>query len=331
MTSAPGATADSPSRTTSDARALVAERTPAARELGTRVADLVAEPERATTELVAGLAELADPDYLTGERRAAPGIGALLGVRQPLLTAVARSLRRGLRRDSTVTRLDLATRLLREAPLELHWLAFGLIEHAIAADPERAWQLVRAEARTSADWITVDALARVAGRGILAESYRWAELEQLVYSPSHWERRLVGSTIATLPYVDRVAGRRPGVATRGLAIVGELIGDRAPEVQKALSWALRSMTVVDPAATVAFLWRAAEEARAADDGHRAWVVRDALHKLPPDTAEGLRAAVTGIRRRAGGPSTSRAASIAASFTDLGLGVPPAERLVIDRA
>lgn len=324
------AVADSPGAATARARALVAARSPTARALGTRVAELADDPERATGALVEGLRGLADPEYLAGQRRVAPGIGALLGVRQPLLTAVGTTLRRGLRHDSSVTRLDLAARLLREAPLELHWLAFDLIERAIGADPERAWQLVRAEARTSADWITVDSLAHVAGRGILAEPYRWAELEQLVYSPSRWERRLVGSTIATIPYVDRVAGRTGQVAARGLSIVGELIGDSAPEVQKALSWALRSMTLADRAATIAFLWQAAERARADDDGHRAWVVRDALGKLPPDVAHELRAAVTGIRRRPGAPSTARAARIAASFTDLGLDIPPAERLVLDR-
>jgi 3-methyladenine DNA glycosylase AlkD len=319
-----------PATTTERARALVAARTPASLELGSTVAELATDPAAAARVLMDGLRDLADPEYLAGQQRIAPGIGPVLGVRQPLLTAVSRTLIRGTRRDSTVTRLDLAERLLREAPLELHWVAYHLIERAVGTDPERAWQLVRAEARTAADWITVDSLAHVAGRGILAEPYRWAELEQLVYSPSRWERRLVGSTIATLPHVDRTAGRRPDVATRGLGILAEIIGDAAPEVQKALSWALRAMARVDPDATVAFLWREARRARDGDDGHRAWVVRDALENLPGGVADPLRATVDGIRRRPGAPSTSRAALAAASFIDLGLNVPPAERHVVDR-
>ena len=55
-------------------------------------------------------------------------------------------------------------------------------------------------------------LAHPYGTGIPAEPYRWAELEQLVYSPSRWERRLVGSTIATMTHVDRRRGRDPEVA-----------------------------------------------------------------------------------------------------------------------
>ena len=228
------------------------------------------------------------------------------------------------------TLLAVADRLLREDLLELHWLAYPLLDRAIARDPEQTWQLVRAEARLARDWITVDSLAHVAGRGILAEPYRWAELEQLVYSPSRWERRLAGSTIATIPFVDRTAGRTPEVARRGLAIVRDLIGDAEPDVQKALSWALRSLSLVDVAATLALM--RAEAARAArdDDGHRAWVIRDALEKLPAQPAGELRAAVAGIRKRAGAPSTSRAVETAAGFVGLGIAIPPAERSIAPR-
>ena len=157
------------------------------------------------------------------------------------------------------------------------------------------------------------------GRGILLEPYRWAELEQLVFSPNRWERRLVGSTVATVPFIDRRLGRQPDVATHGLELVGQLIGDDQPDVQKALSWALRSLVVVDPEAVAAFATDEAETARATDDGHRAWVVRDTLHKLPAATAADLRARLDGIRRRPGAPSTSRAAATAAQFAGMGLG------------
>jgi 3-methyladenine DNA glycosylase AlkD len=316
--------------TTERARALVADRKPAAYSLGIEAGELVGQPAVLVRTLRAGLERLADPEYLAGQRRVAPGIGPLLGVRQPLLTSVGRGFGRATRRDSGSTLLDVAGALLRVDELELHWLAFGLLDRTIRPNPERTWQLVRAEARSAADWITIDSLAHVAGRGILAEPFRWAELEQLVYSPRRWERRLAGSTVATIPFVSRSAGRRPEVAVHGLAIVGELIGDADPLVQKSLSWALRSLTLVDQPATVAFLHREATAARVTGDGHRAWVVRDALEKLPPRVAAELRDAVVGIRRRPGAPSTSRAAATAAAFVDLGVAVPPAERTVVDR-
>ena len=113
-----------------------------------------------------------------------------------------------IRGERTGGWLFIADRLLREEELEPRWFAFGLLERLIADDPERTWQLLRRAARDAADWITVDSLAHPVGKGILAESYRWAELKQLVYSPSRWERRLIGSTIATAPFIDHRLGRR---------------------------------------------------------------------------------------------------------------------------
>ena len=323
-------TAVRPSETTERARALVAERTPAALALGREAGELVHDPASLVATLHSGLESLADPEFLAGIRMIAPGIGPVLGVRQPLLTAVSRGLRSATRRDRPTTVLDVTTAMFRDPMGEMHWLAIDLLDRTIVREPEQAWQQVRGEGRRATEWITVDRLAHVAGRGILTEPYRWAELEQLVYSPSRWERRLAGSTIATIPFVDRAAGRTTVVARRGLDIVGDLIGDAEPDVQKALSWALRSLSIVDPGAVTAFLRIEAATARDTTDGARAWVVRDALEKLPAGTAEELRDTVTGIRRRPGAPSTSRASAAAAAFLHLGVAVPPAERAVIDR-
>ena len=320
----------SPSSPAERAQAFVAARLEAAAALGLRAGDEAQDPAAAAAILREGLTTLADPEYLDGQRRVAPGIGEVLGVRSPLLSAVAKGLRTATRRDRPDTRLDIADHLQRQGPLELHWLADGLIEHAIAAEPERAWQLVRREARAAADWITVDSLARVAARGILAEPYRWAELEQLAYSPSRWERRLAGSTVATIPFVDRRAGRTPAVVRHGLGIVGDLIGDAEPNVQKSLSWALRSLLLIDPSSVISFLEREASTAAATEDGHRAWVVRDTFEKLPDVTVERLRATLAAVRKRPGAPSTSRASAAAAGFAGLGVGVPPAERIIVDR-
>jgi 3-methyladenine DNA glycosylase AlkD len=318
------------SATTVRAEAFVAAHLEVAAALGQRAGDDEQDAAAIAKTLLDGLPALADPEGLAGVHRVAPGIGEVLGVRNTLLSAVSRSLRAATRRDNPGTLLDIADHLQRQAPLELHWLANDLLDRAIVREPERAWQLVRREARIAADWITVDNLAPVVGRGILAEPYRWAELEQLVYSPSRWERRLVGSTVATIPFVDHTAGRTPEIARRGIGLIGDLIGDSEPDVQKSLSWALRNLLSVDPDAVTAFLDREAAEAAENNDGHRAWVVRDTFEKLPQDAIERLRATLGTVRKRAGAPSTSRAAAAAASFLGLGVEVPPAERPTIDR-
>ena len=94
------------------------------------------------------------------------------------------------------------------------------------------------------------------------------------------------------------------------------MGDDEPDVQKALSWAWRSLTVVDIATTVDALRAETELAATTDDGHRAWVIRDTLAKLDPAVAEELRTRLAGIRRQAGAPSTSEGALTAARFGGL---------------
>jgi 3-methyladenine DNA glycosylase AlkD len=312
------------SAATDHAVAFVAEKKPRAETLGGELADLTGDPQGFAEALRAGLRGLGDPDYLEGQRRVAPGIGALFGVRWPLIEAVKRGFRKATRRERTSTWLFVADRLLREPELEPRWFAFGLMERLVLDEPERTWQLVRRAAREAADWITVDSLAHVAGKGILAEPYRWAELEQLVYSPSRWERRLIGSTIATTPFVDRRRGRAPEIAEHGLALIAQLIGDAEPDVQKALAWALRSLVLIDPDAVASFCESEAERAAAADDGHRAWVIRDTLAKLDSARAAAIRARLDGIRRRAGAPSTSHAARAAERFGQGVLGMPQPE-------
>jgi 3-methyladenine DNA glycosylase AlkD len=309
---------------TARATALVADRRPTAEDLGRNLADDVSDPTAFAAALRDGLAALADPEYLEGQRRIAPGIGRVHGVRWPLIEAVRRGFREATRRDRTSGWLEIADRLLREPELEAHWFAFGLLERLVDDDTERAWQLIRRASRDASDWITVDSLAHPVGKGVLHEAYRWAELEQLVFSPSRWERRLVGSTIATMPHIDRRLGRAPEVASRGLGLIRDLIGDAEPDVQKALAWALRSMAGIDRAATTAFLDEESTTAAATNDGHRAWVIRDALTKLDAVDAERIRTRLDGVRRRGGAPSTSRAAEIVGRLGNGLLGRPMPE-------
>jgi 3-methyladenine DNA glycosylase AlkD len=306
------------------ATVFVAEMLPRAVGLGRGLADHVTDTEAFVHAVVAAFDALADPVYRDEQARVAPGIGPVHGVRLPLLTAVRKSFERATRRDSSTSMLLLADRLLRAPTMEPRWFAIGLMDRTLRAEPERTWQLLRRAGREASDWITVDTLAHPFARGILREPYRWAELEQLVISPHRWERRLGGSTIATMPFADRKVGRQPDVATRGLQVLGTLIGDAEPDVQRALAWAYRSMAAIDPAATTAALAAEAELAARSHDGLRAWVIRDAAPKLPPADAARIRALVEGLRRKPGVEPTSRAAELAHRFEGMGLGRPMPE-------
>ncbi|MBA2720732.1 MAG: DNA alkylation repair protein [Chloroflexi bacterium] len=312
------------SPTTARATDFVAAHRVGAENLGRRLADDVGDPDAFAAHLRQGLARLADPAYLAGQRRVAPGIGQIHGVRWPLIEGVKRGFRGATRGERTSSWLFLVDRLLGEPELEARWVAFGLLERLVVDDTERAWQLLRRAARDASDWITVDSLAHPVGTGVLNEAYRWAELEQLVYSPSRWERRLVGSTIATIPFIEHRRGRLPEVAGHGLGLIRELIGDAEPDVQKALAWALRSMALVDRAATTRFLDHESTIAAENEDGQRAWVIRDAMLKLDPADAARIRTRLGGVRRRPGAPPTSRASETASRFGAGLLGRPMPE-------
>lgn len=301
------------SAATAHAVAFVDAHVESAETLGTDLAELVNDPDAFARRLDAGLRDLADPAYEAGQHGVAPGLGPVHGVRWPLLAAVSRSFRRGTRHDPPTPLLFLADRLLREPMLEPHWFAFGILERTLVGEPERTWQLMRRAARGAGDWITVDSLARAYAAGVLAESYRWAELEQLVYSTSRWERRLVGSTIATMTHGSRGRRYAPAIVERSLPILDQLMGDDEPDVQKALAWAYRSLAALDRGEVTAALGAHADLAVAAEDGHRAWVIRDTLAKLDPADAAALRTRLTGIRRRRDATATSPAAAVAAAF------------------
>ena len=315
MTAAPAVRETS--ATTRASNAFVEAHIEAARAIGRSLAEEIDDPGRFLVVIRAGLGGLADPVCMAGQRLVAPGIGPSLGVRLPLLEAVHRTLARELRGVRAARLLPVAEALAHDQIRELRWFACWLLGRILPDEPEQAWQVLRGLAAEADDWISVDTLAATIGPGILREPYRWAELEQLVYSPSRWERRLVGSTIATIPFADRAAGRTPEVAHRSLALVGLLVGDAEPDVQKALSWALRNLAAIDPAAVTAFCRREASRAAATSDGARAWVVRDALSKLAAADAAELRVLLAGVRRGPRSTNTSAAAATAAAFVAAG--------------
>jgi 3-methyladenine DNA glycosylase AlkD len=302
---------------TARAQAFVARHRPAAIALGDRLSGLVTDPERFERTLTRGFRSLADPVYAAAQPTIVPGSAPLLGVRWPLISAVAGRVDKALAGTSPAIAVYLAERLAQAELLEVRLFSHVPLRRSLAGDPERSWQVIRRLARRAADWVSVDSLADLTARGILLEPYRWAELEQLVYSPHRWERRLVGSTLAELPFRVPPAERAARLgAAPALLLVATLIGEADPDVRKALSWALRSWRTVDPLGFAALLRREAAAAVATHDGNRAWVVRDALTGAGADAALAaeLRAILGTVRLQADRRrDTSQAHDVAHAF------------------
>jgi 3-methyladenine DNA glycosylase AlkD len=325
------------SEVTRRAQAFVeSHRLPAGR-LGLRLVDLLDDTDGFVLAAQEGLADLGDPAYEAEIRRMIPGLGRTFGVRGPLHGAVAGALRPAVAELGPAESLRFAERLCSTDNYDIRSLAFTFLRHSLPADPERTWQVIRQMAASSTNWAHVDGLAGLVAGGIVREPFRWAELEPLACSPDRWERRLVGSTVATLPSETGRARWSRLVGSPALGFLGRLIGDAEADVQKALSWALRNWIPVEPAATEAFLAAETERAARDADGHRAWVIRDALPALPAARARQLRDRLAGVRRRSGAPSTSRAAEAAAdSDSAMTLsrgrgGVPPKADMTVPRS
>jgi 3-methyladenine DNA glycosylase AlkD len=298
------------------ADAFIAAHRSEAAALGRALVERTEDPEVFVRTLRQGLWRLSDPAYAEMVERVAPGTGCGLGVRGPLVEAVRRPLRTALRDGSSASALSLAQRLAAADDREVRLFALLGIERSLADDPERTWQLMRRMGRRAGDWIEVDSLAEPWAAGVLAEPFRWAELEQLVYSDLTMERRLVGATLARIPHRLPSARRqalRGEWSQRAYALMRLLMGDAEAMVQKALSWAVREWARVDLAGAERLLRDETAVAVEQADGNRAWVIRDARANLPPELTAELRERLTGLRRDPG-RSTSIAAAQAADFT-----------------
>ena len=305
------------SKATTEVTAFVEAHLERATALGNELAELSEEPDAFVAALTEGLVALLDPAHLDMMTRACPETPARYAVRGPLSEALQKPVIRALRESSSISALRLAQRLADAEHRDVRLYALAPLRIALPQDPEMCWQLMRRLGRLAEDWIAVDSLADVWARGVLAEHFRWSELEQLIYSQHRYERRLVAATLATLPHRVPESERerlREGSSERALSMLRQLMGDAEVVVQKALSWAIREWTRVDPSRTRDLI--VAETAIAADqrDGARAWVIRDALSNQEPVLADRVRAKLAGIRRDRNAPSTSIAAGHAAGFS-----------------
>lgn len=284
--------------------------------LGQRLAGLLDDPDAFLETLQDSVGVLGDPEYRALIERVSPGVESSFALRGPVREALLRPIRRALSQGSSASALYLAQRLAGADHRDLRLYALPCLRRSLPDDAERSWQLLRRMGARAADWIETDSLAEVWAVGILAEGFRWAELEQLVYSPRTYERRLVGATLATLPHrvpASRSAELRDGLARRSLELVAMLMGDAEVMVQKALSWAIRNWTRFEPRAVADLLEAETALAVRDADGARAWVVRDSLSPQPPELAARLRGRLTGLRRDPRAPSTSLAARRSADF------------------
>ncbi len=195
-----------------------------------------------------------------------------IGRVQPASTTALRALRRKLSRElATSARkhvLKVANDLIDTG--RYRWFAYELVKFHPPAAGSLSTKEVERLGRGISDWGSVDCFACfIAGpswrAGLIADTliFKWAA------SKDRWWRR--AALVSTVPLNVRAQGGY-GDPVRTLAVCEKLLDDRDDMVVKALSWALRALSVRDAASVQRFVRE--HESRLA-----ALVKRQVHHKL----------------------------------------------------
>jgi 3-methyladenine DNA glycosylase AlkD len=194
----------------------------------------------------------------------------ILGVTVPDIRRVARSTAGALRTRPPRDVLAVAEALVDGGTLEGRQTAYELV--ALREDARAMLGKRRLDrlGRGNDNWGSVDALAStLAGPAWREGRLTDRAVEQWARSPNPWWRRT--ALASTVPLNLRSRGG-DGDAARTLKICEILAHDRHPAVEKALSWALRSLIQHDHPGVAAFLRRHGEHLSAR-------VVREVRSKL----------------------------------------------------
>ena len=242
MTADPPPAARRPSEVTARAVAFVAAHA-AAEALGADLADLSTTP-RVSPSARAGLA--ASPTRVPrGPAAGRAGIGA---ARRPLAADRRRRTRlpqRDPRRSPVAPAVHRRSAL--PGPARARWFAFGLLEQTLATEPSApgscsvARPARQATGSRSTRWPTHT--ARASRRGLPLGRARAARVQPVALGtpPDRLDRRHDAHLWTA---GEAASPRSPSTLCRSSP---HLIGDAEPDVQKALAWAFRSLTVVDEA------------------------------------------------------------------------------------
>ena len=172
------------------------------------------------------------------------------GVRTPVLRGIAGDLARRLRGEPQ-TAVELTSRLVESGGYEERTLAYILLSRHPAALASLHADRIEALGAGIDNWASMDAYCTlVAGPAWLAGQLGDEVIDRWSRSPDRWWRR--AALVSTTALNTKRAGST-GDAPRTLALCERLAADRADMVVKAVSWALRALSVRDPDAVRAFL------------------------------------------------------------------------------
>ncbi|MBM1219431.1 DNA alkylation repair protein [Ponticoccus sp. SC2-23] len=174
-----------------------------------------------------------------------------LGVRNPVLSDLARDLRRSLPLDE---RLALASGLWDSNVHEGRILAAKLLEQArIRPDDRAAWDLIVSWVPQFDGWAIADHASISGAKRLIADPSRLEIVEGWITADHMWSRR--AALVMTLPWTRMNTPKPAEIAAREriLGWAESLVPDRDWFIQKAIAWWLRDLSKHDPDRVRSFL------------------------------------------------------------------------------
>jgi 3-methyladenine DNA glycosylase AlkD len=221
-------------------------------------------------EIIVALKELGDPGRKEKSKTYFPTSMEVLGVTAPKQRALIKELKEQYRHWTAGDWISLGKALVATGIFECQTVAFSLIsENKDVLDALQKKDL-QGLAHNLDNWASVD-LFSVGIHGILWRKgvVTNEDIERLIGSDNHWERRIAIVSTVSLNLKSRGG---TGDTKRTLWVCAQVVDDRNEMVRKALSWALRELSKRDRTAVVIFL----EEYRPRLAGR---VIREVSHKL----------------------------------------------------
>jgi 3-methyladenine DNA glycosylase AlkD len=168
------------------------------------------------------------------------------------LRVVRRDVSRQVAQAPARTVINLALKIVEDGPPLAYAFAYELIRyHPTALSEVRGRDLERL-GKQMQGWGDVDAFAYVAGAAWREQQVADAVIHRWTRSRSRWWRR--AALVSTVPLNVKAHGGR-GDARRTLAVCRLLLEDRDDMVVKAMSWALRALSVRQPRVVADFVRR----------------------------------------------------------------------------
>jgi 3-methyladenine DNA glycosylase AlkD len=209
--------------------------------------------ESLVQSVVRGLAHSGDPARRAHEEWYYPSAVPSFAASRTAADAAFRALRAWTKGRDEADVLDLAKRLVAARRRETLHFAWTLLDLRPAALEGIRLRDLRALEHGLDNWAAVDGYSvQVLGRAWVMGRVGDAEILRRARSRDRWIRR--SALVATVPLNQKKRGGI-GDARRTLAVCRLLLDDRDDMVVKAMSWALRELSVPDPDAVRAFLDR----------------------------------------------------------------------------